>query len=689
MHVFGIWFDSVTEGVSHGHDLSLVALSFVIAALAAYCSLDMAERMCASSGRARKVWLGLSGLMLGCGIWSMHFIGMTALRFPFEAGYGVGLTVLSGVFAVGGCIAGLAIVAGRPTWRRLLAAGAVLGSATAVMHYAGMAALEFSGEVRYRPGPFGASLAVAMTASTAALWLSVSVRTGFQRLVAACAMAIAVFAMHYTAMAGAVLVAAPHVIGTTLVLSKGMLALLVAIGVAGLVIASTLLAFFDRRIQSQAVREAARLRALNAELEAARVEAERAVRVESQFLATMSHEIRTPMNGVLGMLEGVLRGPLSPDQRQQIFTARDSAVGLLRILNDVLDYSRLEAGQFTIESIPCSIEEIVDDTLSMVSGQAQAKGLVLQSAVADDVPDWISGDPLRIRQVLDNLAMNAVKFTDAGSVSIDVRCEGEGPDRRLHISVSDTGPGIETDVQSRLFRRFMQADASTTRRYGGAGLGLAICRELVTSMGGEIGVESRPGNGSVFHVRLPAIATPAPLAPAGAAAESGQSSIPLRILVAEDHVINQRVIRTLLESDGHDLTFAGNGRAAVEAVEAFRFDLVLMDVHMPEMDGVEATTLIRRLPAPVCDIPIIAVTANAMPGDRERYLASGMDDYVAKPVQVAELQAAIARVTGSAPRHMSQAPLCAPDPPPGALGEVLAALDATLTAAPDGSVHAA
>lgn len=375
--------------------------------------------------------------------------------------------------------------------------------------------------------------------------------------------------------------------------------------------------------------------------EAARVQAEAASIAKTQFLANTSHEVRTPLSGVLGMLDLLAGEDMPPAQQEKIDLARGAARSLLNILNDILDLSKLEAGEITFETISFDLHELLLTVCTLFGQKAEAKGLHLACTIDDDLPDPFFGDPTRLRQVLSNLVGNAIKFTDAGSVRVEAhRCsDGEC----VLFQVRDTGIGIPPEAMPRLFTRFSQTDASMTRRFGGTGLGLAICRELVTGMGGDIGADSHPDTGSRFWFTLPLTTGPA-AGPATAPqpADGLPALAPLHILVAEDNALNQLIIRGLMERHGHRLDFVDDGAKAVTAVESGRFDLVLMDIQMPVMDGLEATRAIRQLPAGQ-DLPIIALTANAMQGDREIYLAAGMNDHVTKPIDLPALLAAIAR----------------------------------------------
>jgi CheY-like chemotaxis protein/nitrogen-specific signal transduction histidine kinase len=394
----------------------------------------------------------------------------------------------------------------------------------------------------------------------------------------------------------------------------------------------------------------------NAELEAKRVEAEAASVAKSQFLATMSHEIRTPLNGVLGMIELLRGGRLDPEQRRRAEVAGDSARHLLAILNDILDLSRLEADRMTHDPRPVDVAALLREAAALNSAAADERGLALEVGIDPGLPPLLRCDPTRLRQVVLNLVGNAVKFTDAGSVRISARhLPAKGG--QLEVEVRDTGIGIPEADQRRLFQRFVQVDGSSTRLRGGAGLGLAISRPLVELKGGGIDCRSAPGEGSAFRFRIPAPVCPAqasaaaPLEPAAAppppAAPQPAAATPrpgLRVLLAEDNATNRHIFAAFLAAAGHEVVIAENGARAVAAATAGGFDVVLMDIQMPELDGIAAAGRIRALPGAPGAVPIVALTANAMPGDRERYIAAGMDDYVAKPVTAAALDAALTRM---------------------------------------------
>jgi signal transduction histidine kinase/ActR/RegA family two-component response regulator len=371
--------------------------------------------------------------------------------------------------------------------------------------------------------------------------------------------------------------------------------------------------------------------------------AQQANNAKSMFLANMSHEIRTPLNGILGFT-GLMGGTeLSAQQREYNETVRGSAESLLVVINDILDFSRIEAGRLEIEAIDFRLRQCVEEAVNPIRPLAANKGLEISLEVDGNLPEWVRGDPYRLRQILVNLMGNAVKFTGKGRIAIAVSRPADEPDATIRFAVSDTGIGVPEAKRASIFQPFHQGDGSITRRFGGTGLGLAICSKLAESMHGRIGLESREGAGSTFIVTLPLPRAEAPAAANGknpARERPGQK--PLSILVAEDNPVNQRLILHLLELRGHRVTMAYTGVAALQAWRNQPYDMILMDVEMPEMDGLEAARRIRELEAASgAHVPIIAMTAHAMKGDREKCLASGMDGYVSKPIQVAALDGAI------------------------------------------------
>jgi PAS domain S-box-containing protein len=390
-------------------------------------------------------------------------------------------------------------------------------------------------------------------------------------------------------------------------------------------------------------------------LEQAKAQAEAGARIKAEFLANMSHELRTPLAGMLGTHDLLQSdASLNSAQRRLVGLAQESSRSLLTIVNDILDFSKIEAGELVIESVPFSLSDLVESCRRLAAEAARDKDLALTVSVAPDLPDWLKGDPTRIRQILLNLATNAVKFTAQGRVAITVTREDAGGGVPLvRIAVGDTGIGIAPEVVPKLFERFSQADGSMARRFGGTGLGLAICKRLAALMGGEIGVESRIGEGSTFWFALPLPLAQAERAVAGRPELLGAAPSRRRILLAEDNRINREIVTTVLERKGHAVTVVGNGREAVAAVQGgaagAAFDVILMDVQMPEMDGLEATAAIRALERRdgSARIPIIALTANAMSDEVERCRTAGTDAHVAKPVHWPDLFATIDRLCRS------------------------------------------
>jgi len=403
----------------------------------------------------------------------------------------------------------------------------------------------------------------------------------------------------------------------------------------------------NQRLQAQTAKLEVAIQERTRALEEAVGKLQSAMRAKDEFLAVVSHEIRTPMNGVLGMAQLIQLTDLTEEQKRYVETIQSSGETLLTIINDILDVSKLDSGKVRLDARPLEPRAVVREVLDLLAAQAKNKELYLDTEIGADVPGWIKGDATRLKQIFTNLVGNALKFTHHGGIRVSMTALQDG--NWLECRVEDTGIGIPPDRVGRLFEKFSQVDSSITRRYGGTGLGLVICKHLVEGMGGSIRAESRQHEGSTFIFTIPlAEAAPPGAAPAAQPAAAAKPGGRLRILLVEDNTVNQMLTLGMLNKLGAPADLAIDGVEALELVRAGHYDLILMDMQMPRMDGITATRAIRSMQG-LRQPRIVALTANAMESDRDACLTAGMDDFLSKPFKVAELQEKLNATTALAP----------------------------------------
>jgi signal transduction histidine kinase/ActR/RegA family two-component response regulator len=677
----------------HSHDFALALLSYVVAYLGSYTALDMGGRLVSAEGASRRLWLAATAIVLGGGIWSMHFVAMLAMNVDIPVSYDPGITVLSLLIAIAFTAVGFRLVArgAAPSPLRLLAAGVIVGMGVVAMHYSGMAAMRFAGTLRYDYWIVALSVLIAVVAATAALFLALNLTQTWHKLAAAAVMAAAICGMHYTGMAAVTVVVDAAVVDTSDSLARPLLALAVATSTFAILCIGLTIAFIDRRMEVLAEREAARLRVANArlsaeiaerqgverqlreardelearvlertrelaaanekmrasavDLEQARTRAEAANRAKSDFLASMSHELRTPLNSILGFAQLLTRTgaeKLSDRQARQVGLISKNGQHLLKLIEDVLDLSKIETGNIKLSIEPVTLPGVMDEVRSMLKPLAQRHEVVLTIDVPSSL-DPVMVDRTRLVQVLINLGSNAIKYNRPGG---DVRLIAvPWFDGQVRISVEDTGPGIPHILHSQIFEPFNRLGADQITRPGGpiegTGIGLTITRRLVELMGGRIEFTSVVDVGTVFVVALPVAAGVQRPVEADAPRRAAGRLDGKRMLYVEDNPSNIELMRDLVDTiAGLELIVANQPSIGLDLARAHRFDVIVLDINLPGMSGVELLGHLRAMPE-TAGTPVLALSAAAMEREVQRGLAAGFRHYLTKPLDIPKFVAAL------------------------------------------------
>ena len=650
------------------YESSLVLASFLVAILASYTALNLVERVSHAAAPAARWWIAGGAFAMGTGIWSMHFVGMLAFRLPIPLGYDFAITLLS--WAIPVLVSALAlwqVRRPRPAAKHLAVSALLLGGGIAAMHYIGMAALQMEPGIVYDPRLVATSVAIAIAAAGASLWIAFRLRSNRTphvwrfRAVAAVVMGAAIVGMHYTGMAAAGFPAGSVCRAIAGHFEMSELASLVIVATLAVLAIALLTSVYDARLEAHS--HAANERRLQLEREsAARAEAERLGALKDQFLATLSHELRTPLNAVLGWVQ-LLR--LKRDEatlQKALETIERNARLQAQLIEDLLDMSRIVTGKVRLESERVDLAQVVEAAIETAKPAAIAKQIALDTFV-EGPAQQVFGDPSRLHQILWNLLSNAIKFTPAGG-RIAVRLAHDGG--HALATVEDTGSGIDAAFLPYVFDRFRQADASTTRVHGGLGIGLSIVRQLVELHGGTVAATSRgAGQGATFSVRLPLAAEAAPacraaadgvlqVRPAASFDLSGK-----RILVVDDEADARQMLAHLLRECRAEVLLAAGAEEALRLLRQHRPHVIVSDIGMPGVDGFELIRRVRRMPDPeLAGIPALVLSAFAGAEDRARARRDGFDCYLAKPVEAGEFLAALARLaaSGSPARGFPMAP---------------------------------
>ncbi|HEX7889445.1 MAG TPA: MHYT domain-containing protein [Ramlibacter sp.] len=647
------------------YESSLVLASFLVAILASYTALNLVERVSHSGPSAARWWIAGGAFAMGTGIWSMHFVGMLAFRLPIALGYDFGITLLS--WAIPVLVSALALWQlrrPRPDAKHLAVSALLLGGGIVAMHYAGMHAMRMDPGIAYDLRLVAASVAIAIAAAGASLWIAFRLRNRTPhvwrfRAIAAVVMGAAIVGMHYTGMAAAGFPAGSVCLAATGRFQLSELASLVIVATFAVLAIALLTSVFDARLEVHS--RAADKRRLELELEsAARVEAERLGALKDQFLATLSHELRTPLNAVLGWVQ-LLR--LKRDEatlQKALETIERNARLQAKLIEDLLDMSRIVAGKVRLESEAVDLAAVVEAAIETAKPAAIAKQIALDTFI-EGPAQQVVGDASRLHQILWNLLSNAIKFTPAGG-RVAVRVTQE--DGHVVAVVEDTGSGIDAAFLPYVFDRFRQADASTTRVHGGLGIGLSIVRQLVELHGGTVAVSSRgAGQGATFSVRLPLAAeadTPVPIwraAADGAVPRQRLASLDLsgkRILVVDDEADARQMLGQLLRECRAEVVLAAGAEEALQLLPQHRPHVLVSDIGMPGVDGFELIRRVRSTQDPdVATIPAMVLSAFARAEDRARASRDGYDCYLAKPVDAGEFLAAMAVLTRQKLGHLA------------------------------------